>query len=332
MSDSFILLPDPLDPSLVLAMVSAFVAVIAITPSVIKYALKVNWIDMPNERKLHKRPTPSIGGMVLIPCIFIAWLLFATPESMDRSSFVTLMAAIILMYVMGLYDDRWPLSHRIKLPIQLILSASLINALNILPIDFNGALGINVVDGWWGFLLVLLFFQFTINAVNFIDGINGLLGSYTVVTLGFLGIVFLALEVSHAMAWLLLITASGTLGYLFFNFKRKAETFMGDSGSTVIGLIIAAAVAMLLSHASEVGRVPSFYFVAILFWYPLIDSLQVYSRRILRGLSPFQADKRHLHHLVLKHVVNNHIKATWLIASLTLTAAILLWTVAASAS
>ncbi len=332
MNDSFILLPDPLDPSLVLAMVAAFIAVMTITPSVIKYALKIDWIDVPNERKLHKRPTPSIGGMVLVPCIFIAWLLFATHESIDRSSFVTLMAAIFIMYAMGLYDDKWPLSHRIKLPIQLILSASLINAMNILPIDFNGVLGIHLVDGWWGFLLVLLFFQFTINAVNFIDGINGLLGSYTVVTLGFLGIVFLSMEVSSAMAWLLLITASATMGYLFFNFKRKAETFMGDSGSTVIGLIIAAAVAMLLSHDSEVGGVPSFYFVAILFWYPLIDSLQVYSRRILRGQSPFQADKRHLHHLLLKHVVNNHIKATWLISSLTLTAAILLWTVAASSS
>ncbi len=332
MNNSFILLPDPLDPSLVLAMVAAFIAVITITPSVIKYALKINWIDMPNERKLHRRPTPSVGGMVLIPCIFIAWLLFATHESIDRSSFVTLMAAIFIMYAMGLYDDKWPLSHRIKLPIQLILSASLINAMNILPIDFNGALGIHLVDGWWGFLLVLLFFQFTINAVNFIDGINGLLGSYTVVTLGFLGIIFLSMEVSSAMAWLLLITASATMGYLFFNFKRKAETFMGDSGSTVIGLIIAAAVAILLSHGSEIGGVPSFYFVAILFWYPLIDSLQVYSRRILRGQSPFQADKRHLHHLLLKHIVNNHIKATLLISSLTLTAAILLWTVAASSS
>jgi UDP-GlcNAc:undecaprenyl-phosphate GlcNAc-1-phosphate transferase len=224
------------------------------------------------------------------------------------------------------------LSHRIKLPIQVILSASLINAMGILPIAFNGALGINMVDGWWGFLLILLFFQFTINAVNFIDGINGLLGSYATLTLAFLGIIFLAMDINPAMAWLLLITASGTLAYCYFNFKRKAETFMGDAGSTVIGLIIAASVAELLSTSSSVGVVPSFFFVAILFWYPLIDSLQVYSRRILRGLSPFQADKRHLHHLVLKHVVNNHIKATWLIASLTLTAAILLWTVAASAS
>jgi len=332
MNNSFISIPDPLDPSLVLAMVAAFVAVMTITPSAIKYALKIGWIDVPNERKLHKRPTPSIGGMVLVPCIFIAWLLFATHESIDRSSFVTLMAAIFIMYGMGLYDDKWPLSHRIKLPIQLILSASLISAMDILPIDFNGTLGIHLVDGWWGFLLVLLFFQFTINAVNFIDGINGLLGSYTLVTLGFLGIIFLSMEVSPAMSWLLLITASATMGYLFFNFKRKAETFMGDSGSTVIGLVIAAAVSMLMSHSSEIGGVPSFYFVAILFWYPLIDSLQVYSRRLLRGLSPFQADKRHLHHLLLKHVVNNHIKVTWLISSLTLTAAILLWTVASSSS
>ena len=332
MNDSFILLPDPLDSSLVLAMMATFVAVMAITPSIIKYALKINWLDEPNGRKLHKRPTPSIGGMVLIPCVFIAWLLFATPEDMDRSSFVTLMAAISLMYLMGLYDDRWPLSHRIKLPVQVILSASLINALGILPLDFNGVLGIHIIDSWWGFLLVLLFFQFTINAVNFIDGINGLLGSYTTVTLAFLGIVFLRLEVDTAMAWLLLITASGTLAYLFFNFKRKAETFMGDSGSTVIGLIIAASVSMLLSHDSQIGQVPSFFFVAILFWYPLVDSLQVYSRRILKSQSPFQADKRHLHHLLLKHVVNNHVKASALIALLTVAAAILLWIVAASAS
>jgi UDP-N-acetylmuramyl pentapeptide phosphotransferase/UDP-N-acetylglucosamine-1-phosphate transferase len=88
----------------------------------------------------------------------------------------------------------------------------------------------------------------------------------------------------------------------------------------------------LLSHDSEIGRVPSFFFVAVLFWYPLVDSLQVYSRRILKSHSPFQADKRHLHHLLLKHVVNNHVKASALIALLTVAAAILLWIVAASAS
>ncbi len=332
MNNSFILLPDSLDSSLVLAMLSAFVAVLTITPGVIKYALKVNWIDLPNGRKLHKRPTPSIGGLVLIPCIIIAWLLFAAPKGMAGSSFITLMAAIVLMYLLGLYDDRWPLSHRIKLPIQVIISASLINAFDILPVDFNGALGIHLIQDWWGFLLVLLFFQFTINAVNFIDGINGLLGSYTAVTLTFLGVIFLCLSVDIAMAWLLFITAAGTLAYLFFNFKRKADTFMGDAGSTVIGLIIAASVAKLLSHHSSIGGIPSFYFVALLFWYPLIDSLQVYSRRILRGQSPFKADNRHIHHLLLKHVVNNHVKASVLISSLTIVIVCMLWIIASSGS
>lgn len=310
-------LSDLFDPSLILAMASAFVAVLAITPNIITYALKINWVDQPNGRKLHTKPTPSIGGLVLIPSIVITWIIFSVPEaSIEHESFIALLVAIIILYLVGLYDDRWPLSHRIKLPIQLILSASLIQAMDILPLDFNGVLGIGVVDGWWGFLLTLFFFLFTINAVNFIDGINGLLGTYVVITLSVLGIVFLALDINPGMAWLMLVMASGTMAYLFFNFRKTAKTFMGDAGSTVIGLIIATAVSMWLSRSHSIGTMPSFFFVAVLFWYPLIDSLMVYIRRMLRGKSPFKADNGHIHHLLLKRLSPNHIVIT-LVISLT---------------
>ena len=164
-------------------LAAVFLSVVVITPFGIAYARKTGKLDKPSMRKIHTEPTPSIGGHVFVPAAFIGWWLLV-PEIDIKVLSLTASAAIL--YVMGIFDDAGHLSHKIKLPIQMAASALVIYAWDLMPLDFGGAFGIHLVHSWWGWILMLAFFQFTINAINYTDGINGLLGGYSVVTFAFL--------------------------------------------------------------------------------------------------------------------------------------------------
>jgi UDP-N-acetylmuramyl pentapeptide phosphotransferase/UDP-N-acetylglucosamine-1-phosphate transferase len=165
---------------------------------------------------------------------------------------------------------------------------------------------------------MLAFFQFTINAINYTDGVNGLLGSYTLVSFGFLAWFTQGGMYPH-MSPLLLTVAAGVLGFLVFNFRKTARTFMGDTGSTVIGLIAAMTTARIIGKQPQLELtngtlIPSFFMLVAVFWYPLIDSLQVYVRRLSRGKSPFVADRSHLHHKLMATTDKNHLLVTLIIS------------------
>ena len=288
-------------------LAAVFLSVVVITPFGVAYARKTGKLDKPSIRKIHKDPTPSIGGHVFVPAAFIGWWLMV-PEI--DSKVLSLTASAAILYVMGIIDDARNLSHKIKLPIQVAASTLVIYAWDLLPLDFGGAFGIHLVHSWWGWILMLAFFQFTINAINYTDGINGLLGGYTVVTFGFLAFFTQGGNFPH-MSPLLTAMVVAIVGFLIYNFRPQARTFMGDTGSTVIGLIAAMTTARIIGKqpSIEIGtqNIPTFFMMVAVFWYPLFDSLQVYIRRMSRGNSPFTADRSHIHHRLLVQFDKNHI-------------------------
>lgn len=306
---------------LVLGLCS-LIAVLGVTPMIIRYAKATGRLDVPSDRKMHTVPTPRVGGHVFIPVIFILWL-FAVPEW--NSDVLSLLAATSILFVIGILDDFKELSHRIKLPFQFLASALVIYYWDLVPMDMGGALGIHSIHGWWGWLLMLLFFQFTINAVNYADGINGLLGGYALLVFGFLGIWSYAAG-AFQLWTLLFIFCAGLLGFMFFNFRTQANTFMGDSGSTVIGLLAAMITARMIQLIPSVNLkivdittvMPTFWVFVLLFWYPLFDSIIVYGRRLLKGMSPFKADRRHFHHFLMEKTKNNHLLSSLFILTVTL--------------
>jgi UDP-GlcNAc:undecaprenyl-phosphate GlcNAc-1-phosphate transferase len=182
-----------------------------------------------------------------------------------------------------------------------------------MPLNFGGAFGIHLVHSWWGWLLMLAFFQFTINAINYTDGINGLLGGYTVVTFGFLAFFTQGGNFPH-MTPLLTTMVIAVAAFLVYNFRPQAKTFMGDTGSTVIGLIAAMTTARIIGNQPNIElatqSIPTFFMMVAVFWYPLFDSLQVYVRRMRRGNSPFEADRSHVHHHLLSRFNKNHLKVS----------------------
>ena len=295
-----------------------FLAVVAITPMAISYANKTGKLDNPSIRKIHTDPTPSIGGHVFVPAAFIGWWLLV-PEI--DSKVVSLTASAAILYIMGIIDDRRNLSHKIKLPIQVLASTLVIYAWDLIPFDFGGVFGIHLVHSWWGWILMLAFFQFTINAINYTDGINGLLGGYTVVTFGFLAFFIQGGNFPH-IAPLLMVMVVAVAAFLIYNFRPQAKTFMGDTGSTVIGLIAAITTARIIGKqpSIEIGTqsIPIFFMMVVVFWYPLFDSLQVYLLRIRRGNSPFVADRSHLHHHLMTRTDNNHIMSSLIVIAISL--------------
>ena len=299
-------------------LAAVFLSVVVITPFGIAYARKTGKLDKPSMRKIHTDPTPSIGGHVFVPAAFIGWWLLV-PEI--DSKVLSLTASAAILYVMGIFDDAGNLSHKIKLPIQMAASALVIYVWDLMPLNFGGAFGIQLVHSWWGWILMLAFFQFTINAINYTDGINGLLGGYTVVTFGFLAFFTQGGNFPH-MTPLLTAMVVAIAGFLIYNFRPQAKTFMGDTGSTVIGLIAALTTARIIGKQPtiEIGSqsIPTFFMMVIVFWYPLFDSLQVYVRRMRRGNSPFVADRSHVHHHLLGLYNKNHIKVSVSILALSL--------------
>ncbi len=292
-------------------LAAVFLAVVAVTPIGIAYAKRTGNLDKPSMRKIHKEPTPSIGGHIFIPAAFIGWWVLV-PEIDAKVISLTISAAIL--YIIGIIDDARNLSHRVKLPFQVAASTLVIYTWNLLPMDFGGAFGIHFVHSWWGWVLMLAFFQFTINAINYTDGVNGLLGSYTLISFGYLAWFTQGGMYPH-MSPLLLTVAFGVLGFLVFNFRKTARTFMGDTGSTVIGLIAAMTTARIIGKQPQLELasgtlVPTFFMLVAVFWYPLFDSLQVYTRRLSRGKSPFVADRSHVHHKLLASTNKNHILVT----------------------
>ena len=291
-------------------LAAVFLSVVVITPLGIAYARKTGKLDKPSMRKIHTDPTPSIGGHVFVPAAFIGWWLLV-PEI--DSKVLSLTASAAILYVMGIFDDAGHLSHKIKLPIQMAASALVIYVWDLMPLNFGGALGIHLVHSWWGWILMLAFFQFTINAINYTDGLNGLLGGYTVVTFGFLAF-FTQGGNFPLMTPLLTAMVVAIAGFLIYNFRPQAKTFMGDTGSTVIGLIAAMTTARIIGKQPNIDlgaqSIPTFFMMVAVFWYPLFDSLQVYVRRMRRGNSPFVADRSHVHHKLLAIWDKDHLKAT----------------------
>jgi UDP-GlcNAc:undecaprenyl-phosphate GlcNAc-1-phosphate transferase len=308
-------------------LAAVFLAVVAVTPMGIAHAKRTGKLDKPSMRKIHKDPTPSIGGHIFIPAAFIGWWVLV-PEIDAKVISLTISAAIL--YIIGIIDDARNLSHRVKLPFQVAASTLVIYTWNLLPMDFGGAFGINLVHNWWGWVLMLAFFQFTINAINYTDGVNGLLGSYTLISFGFLAWFTQGGMYPH-MSPLLLTVAAGVLGFLVFNFRKTARTFMGDTGSTVIGLIAAITTARIIGKQPqfELGNgtlIPTFFMLVAVFWYPLFDSLQVYVRRLSRGNSPFVADRSHVHHVLLHLTNKNHLLTSVLIITgLLISISIVIW-------
>ncbi|MBQ2787379.1 MAG: undecaprenyl/decaprenyl-phosphate alpha-N-acetylglucosaminyl 1-phosphate transferase [Bacteroidaceae bacterium] len=291
--------------SLYLVFVSflmAFVATLWMHPKVLKIAIMKNLVDNPDHRKLQRRPTPVMGGIA----VFFGMLIGMCSSQIFSANnmFIYLVAMMIMLYV-GTIDDILDLSPRLRFALEITVVVILILVTGNSISDFFGLWGVYEISIWLAAPLTVLAAVGIINAINLIDGVNGLSTGFCVMACTLFAILFY-MSGNITMAIIAMSAAGAIVPFFMHNvFGNDTRMFIGDGGALVMGIVMSIFVMNVLDTSSMsaklveesgVGLIP--FCVAVLS-VPVFDTLRVMSTRIIRGTSPFNADKTHLHHLFI---------------------------------
>ena len=284
--------------NIVLGFTTAFAIVFISTPALIRVARLKGLVDYPDDnRKLHKRLIPTIGGVIIFGGTLIAYLLWY--PVIEVNDFKYIVAAMLILFFIGIKDDLVGTAPVKKLLGHLAVAFILVIIAEIKITNMYGIFGVNEIPDWASILLSVFTYTVIVNAFNLVDGVDGLaagIGSISCLALG-MWFYFAGAEDNAVLA---ISLAGALIAFLIFNFE-PARVFMGDSGSLTIGLIISVLSIKLIEY--ETSDLPAnmlsiskpIFAMAILS-YPLIDTLRIFIYRTVNGQSPFSADRNHLHH------------------------------------
>jgi UDP-GlcNAc:undecaprenyl-phosphate/decaprenyl-phosphate GlcNAc-1-phosphate transferase len=276
--------------------ITAFVvALIAIPPS-ISLIKKYRLYDMPDARKEHSSPVPTMGGIAVIAGMMMSLLLWF-PFS-NGAAQISFFFSIAVLFGLGIMDDLKDLPAKYKFIVQVAL-ALLIALSGIRITTFDGLFGITELPLLAQYTFTVLAIVGITNAFNLIDGIDGLAGGLGFMSLVILGL-FLTMSGDINTALIAFALAGSILAFLYFNFN-PAKIFMGDTGSLILGFVVAVLCIRLMQINIAVANpvLPhAAVFVLGVVLIPVFDSFRVFVLRIWKGRSPFVADKTHIHHLL----------------------------------
>lgn len=268
-------------------IVSLFITILLIPP-LIKWAVKMQIVDIPDERKVHTGMIPRIGGLAMV-LGSIASILLCCFFDLTILSYV-IGALVILIF--GLLDDRFDLNYKVKFLGQIIaiffpvvLGGIQITALPFIPFELSPYLAVPFT------VFVLLGVT---NAINLSDGLDGLAGGTSLLALGLIALLAYLSESMEVMLIALAVIGS-TLGFLRYN-TYPAQVFMGDSGSQFLGFSVGI---LAIWVTQVVNQALSPVLPLLILGLPILDTLMVMGQRIKEGRSPFSPDKNHIHHRFL---------------------------------
>lgn len=298
----------------VLAFTLALSIVIISIPPILRVAKAKNLFDPIDERKIHTKIVPPLGGVGIFIGFVISTIISTDGYTFDGLKYI--IAAVILMFFIGLKDDLLAISARKKFTVQVFASVLLITLGNFHIHNLHGFLGIYEVNFVFGTLITLFLILTIVNAYNLIDGIDGLASGLAILASVFFGFwFFMAGFIQYSI--MAFAMAGSLTGFFFFNvFGNANKLFMGDTGSLVVGMIMAVFVIKFNEFnvgsnvAYFIEASPSVSFAVVLV--PLIDTLRVMTIRLLNGKSPFSPDNNHIHHRLLQ-LVPSHLAVTLII-------------------
>lgn len=277
-------------------LTSLLVACIA-TPFVKKLAVKIGAVDAPDQRKVHTRIMPRMGGLAIYLGYLAAFFLFVP---LTKEMIGIFIGGTIIMLV-GMLDDKWQISPKTKLLGQLLGTAVVVIPfglkVGVVNLPFEGS--IDFSSGWMVFLAIPITMIWIIgvtNAVNLIDGLDGLSAGVSAIAIATMAVMALIKEVPDpVVASYCFVLLGAVIGFLFFNF-HPARIFMGDTGSLFLGFNLAALSIMGFKEALFV----SFIIPIVVLGVPLWDTFFAIVRRIVNKKPISSPDKGHLHHCLLK--------------------------------
>jgi UDP-GlcNAc:undecaprenyl-phosphate GlcNAc-1-phosphate transferase len=300
----------------ILVLVVSAIGSFWLTPLAARLAFRLGAMDLPNARKVHHRPTPRLGGVAVVLGFCLPWVALyllqnpvaATFQNYEKL-FATLVAGVLAMLALGIYDDCKGADASKKFLVQVLIAIGLwLAGIRIESIDNPWALKAIELPKWLGLPVTVLWIVGVTNAINLLDGIDGLVAGVTVCIALSLAIIN-AISGNVFVTLLTLALAGACLGFLGHN-HAPANIFLGDSGSLTIGLVLACIGVVSVFNQGSGSASPVLTVPMILFSLPLFDTLRVMVMRLLRGVSIFQADRNHVHHRLLDLGLN-HRQAAW---------------------
>ena len=273
-----------------------FIVALVLIKVIIKNALKLGLLDVPNERSMHTRHHPRGAGIGIFLAVAIVDPCFDFALLLDH--FLTCLA-VLSVFIVGVLDDHQDTSPNTKFFV-LAIAALMVYFDGVSVTTLGVLFGVEMTLGWLALPFTLVAIVGFTNALNLVDGLDGLAGSISIIILSAL----FSIAYSNADAFMMMLSGSfiaGLLAFMVYNWN-PASTFMGDSGSLVLGFVIGL---LVIKAATYIQPVAVLFIIAI----PLMDTIIVMVRRKRQGKSMFEADKTHLHH-VLFNFFNQDVKRT----------------------
>jgi UDP-GlcNAc:undecaprenyl-phosphate GlcNAc-1-phosphate transferase len=285
------------------ALICSMLLSMSAIPRIIYISKKKKIFDSPDsERKVHAEVIPNLGGIAIFLGFSVIASIFIQPAEFPKWNYI--IAAMLILFVTGVKDDLINVNPSKKFIAQIAASIIVVVLADFRLDNLYGFMGFYAMPYWLSITISVLGCTFISNAFNLIDGIDGLAGTIAIICCFFLGLAF-ALNNNYSSAIISFSLMGAILAFLRYNFQ-PASIFMGDSGSLVIGFIIAVLSIRLTDKVQQFNNNLLFHsskgvlLVALsILFIPVFDTFRVFIARILKGKSPFEADKTHLHHYLL---------------------------------
>lgn len=268
---------------------------------IIKYSHRKNLGDVPGRRKIHKKVTPSLGGIAIFLGFAMASMFWMDFSQWDAIRFV--MASLVIVFIIGVRDDLVPFRALHKLLGQIVAVIILLFS-GVHIASLFGLLGINEIPIAVGYTLTAFTIIVITNSFNLIDGLDGLAGSVGLIALIAFGVWFYFVG-DFVFSLFSFSMAGGLLAFLVFNWE-PSEIFMGDTGAMVIGMLLAIMVIHFMNVNNGLPELHPVKFSATIasaaafIIVPLSDTLRIIILRLSKGQSPFSPDKSHIHHAIMR--------------------------------
>ncbi len=308
---------QPIIIQTIAALLVSIIGTVYLVPKIIAIVRFKKLMDKPNERSSHKQATPSLGGMAFFIILILSFYFNYTYDTYNTT--VSLFPALTVLFFLGLKDDLVVLAPTTKLIGQIAACLFILVNTTFEINTFHGFFGVEAIPQWVGVGIGLFLMLAIINAYNLIDGIDGLAASVGIVAFSGFAVVFFFAE--RYFFGLTAVVMVGILtGFLYFNLSAKNKIFMGDTGSMLIGFMLAVmSVRFLALDTESLNRLPfnaiDIPIVLVSFLIiPLFDTARVFTLRIMRGRNPFSPDRTHLHHILVDAYRISHRRASFSIA------------------
>ncbi|MDN3492057.1 glycosyltransferase family 4 protein [Winogradskyella bathintestinalis] len=304
---------------LVSAFILAFVIAYQTFPTILYVSKTKHLMDEPDGRSMHANRTPTLGGIGIFFSLVVVMTIVGA--MLNTKVLLLVMGSLTILFFLGLKDDLTVLSARKKFTGQLLAATLLILFTDTRIIGFSKIFQVDVLPYWVSIVFTLFVYILIINAYNLIDGVDGLAGSIALLISAVFSVLFYN-SGALSLATISVALIGALTAFLRYNFSSKHKIFMGDTGSMIVGFLIAFFAISFISQTQN--NMSSLYFgsspalILAMLFYPLMDTFRIFFIRIfIMKKSPFKADRNHVHHRFILQGFT-HVQTTLTIVSINL--------------